>query len=70
VALTQDDAFVRLVVADDGNGFNPSRVDHESHFGLQLMKKRVELVGGVFQLLTEPGQGTQVIARLPGEIPA
>ena len=70
VALTQDDAFVRLVVADDGNGFNPSRVDHESHFGLQLMKERVELVGGVFQLLTEPGQGTQVIARLPGEIPA
>ena len=70
VALTQDDAFVRLVVADDGNGFNPSRVDHGSHFGLQLMRERVELVGGVFQLLTEPGQGTQVIARLPGEIPA
>lgn len=69
VVLAQDESFVRLVVADNGNGFDPSRVDRGLHFGLQLMKERVELVGGVFQLLTEPGQGTQLIARLPGEIP-
>jgi signal transduction histidine kinase len=68
VVLMQDDRFVRLVVEDDGSGFDPSRVDRGSHFGLQLMKERVELVGGVFQLVAMPGHGTQIVARLPAEI--
>jgi signal transduction histidine kinase len=59
---------IRLVVRDDGLGFVPSNVDHRSHFGLQLMRERVELIGGVLHVSAELGRGTQVVARLPMEL--
>jgi signal transduction histidine kinase len=42
-------------------------VDSESHFGLQLMRERVQLAGGVFQVTSRRGQGTRVVAKLPAE---
>jgi signal transduction histidine kinase len=56
---------VRLVVEDDGRGFSPSPVDDTQHFGLQLMRERVELVGGVFFLEASSQTGTRVIAKVP-----
>jgi len=67
VRLTRDGADMRLIVEDDGCGFSPESVDSDSHFGLQLMRERVELAGGVFQVVAEDRQGTQLIARLPAE---
>jgi signal transduction histidine kinase len=68
VRLNRDGPDMRLIVEDDGCGFSPQSVDSDSHFGLQLMRERVELAGGVFQVVAEGRQGTQLIARLPAEI--
>lgn len=65
LGVSRDDDAIRLVVADDGEGFDPRAVDSQSHFGLQLMRERVELAGGVFQIEARPAHGTRVIARLP-----
>jgi signal transduction histidine kinase len=62
------DGSIRLVVRDDGKGFDPTATDRVLHFGLQLMRERVELVGGVFYLESSPGQGTTIVARLPLEL--
>jgi signal transduction histidine kinase len=59
---------VRLTIEDDGVGFEPSQVDQESHFGLQLMRERVELVGGIFRVDTAPGGGTRIVVRLPSSL--
>ena len=59
---------VRLIVEDDGIGFNPSDVDRVTHFGLQLMRERVELIGGVLHISSGTGSGTQVVARLPMDL--
>jgi len=67
VRLARDGADMRLVVEDDGCGFSPESVDRDRHFGLQLMRERVELAGGVFQVVASDRQGTQLIARLPAE---
>ena len=65
VTITGDGDNVRIVVADDGMGFHPWLVDRNHHFGLDLMRERVELVGGVLQVDSSPGSGTRIVARLP-----
>jgi protein-histidine pros-kinase len=52
-------------VEDDGIGFDPALVDESRHFGIALIRERVELAGGVFQVDARPGRGTRLVARLP-----
>jgi signal transduction histidine kinase len=53
-------------VEDTGQGFDPE-LGHrpEGHFGLQIMRKRVEEVSGTLEILSSPGKGTRIAARLP-----
>jgi signal transduction histidine kinase len=67
ITLAKDSPDMRLVIEDDGDGFDPRAVDESSHFGLQLMRERVELAGGVLLIDTSMGMGTRVVARLPAE---
>ncbi len=67
VRLIREEGDMRLVVQDDGCGFSLDSVDGEHHFGLQLMRERVELAGGLIRVDSAPGQGTKIIARLPAE---
>ena len=67
LALDQAEDSIRLRVTDNGHGFNLLGVDTSSHFGLQLMRERVELAGGLLLVDTHPGEGTTVLARLPIE---
>lgn len=65
VSLTAEDDQVTLSVLDDGAGFDPSILGRGEMVGLRTMKERTELLGGVFELRSEPGQGTRVLARMP-----
>jgi signal transduction histidine kinase len=65
LVLDEDEDSIRLRVTDDGQGFSMLGVDSSSHFGLQLMRERVELAGGVLLVDSNPGEGTTVLARLP-----
>ena len=60
-----DDMWVELKIADDVCGFAPDQIDLTSHFGLQLMRERVEAIGGQLSICTAPGLGTTVVARVP-----
>ncbi len=50
---------VRLTVADDGAGFDPSAVTAD-HLGLRIMRERAEALGAKLSIYSEPGEGTQV----------
>jgi signal transduction histidine kinase/ligand-binding sensor domain-containing protein len=65
VALCYEPAEVRLEVVDDGRGFTPEPAREDVHYGIVGMRERVEQSGGTFQLVSSPGQGTRVIARVP-----
>lgn len=67
VALSRDAGWIRLRVADDGRGFDPLSVDPTTHFGIQLMRERAELVGGALAVVSSPGEGTTLLAKLPVE---
>jgi signal transduction histidine kinase len=59
------DGFAELSIRDDGRGFDMGCVDTSRHFGLQLMKERVEAVGGRLLVESSPGTGTTVLAWIP-----
>jgi signal transduction histidine kinase len=59
----------RLVVIDTGVGFELSRVDQRDHFGLQLMKERVESRGGRLVIESRLGRGTTIAASVPLSLP-
>jgi PAS domain S-box-containing protein len=68
VAIECSGGGVTLRVSDDGCGFDPGHVrviGDIAHFGLIAMRERVEALGGRFRVVTAPGQGTVVEAKLP-----
>lgn len=60
---------VEVSVRDDGVGFDP-RAKPQSAYGLVGMRFRVEAAGGSLHLVSAPGQGTCIEARLPEHAPA
>jgi two-component system nitrate/nitrite sensor histidine kinase NarX len=67
VNIRADDGMARIEIADDGCGFDVARLNEAQHFGLRIMRERAERLGGSFELTSAPGNGTQVIVRVPLE---
>ena len=63
ISVTRGDGAVRIVVADDGRGFDPDTADRG--FGLIGMQERVSLAGGGFEVESAPGNGAEVRATVP-----
>ncbi len=63
-----------LSVTDDGQGFDPSLLDQlpsdrNAHFGLQGIRERLEVVGGVLKVESSPAQGTRLLVSIPRRLP-
>ncbi len=60
-----------MEVRDDGHGFDvetASSGTDRHHFGLRFMRERAALIGGLLEIVSEPGQGSVVRLTLdPGE---
>lgn len=69
VSLSEKDSIVTLEVADDGSGFDPSRLDEaiDHGFGIHSMRERVEQIGGTLEVHTVQGAGTRVVVKLQQE---
>jgi signal transduction histidine kinase len=67
IAVEQVDDVVALRVEDNGIGFDPALIDVSSHFGLQLTRERLELIGGLLLVESRKGSGTTLSARAPRE---
>lgn len=66
VVLRNADGTAVLTVADDGSGFDPGVVEHaEGHFGLRLLRERIELCGGSLSVTSGPERGTIIRAEIP-----
>jgi signal transduction histidine kinase len=65
VRLWGDERMLRLSVKDDGTGFDWAAVDGSRHFGLQIMKERIEAAGGTMFVDSRLGEGTLVAASVP-----
>jgi signal transduction histidine kinase len=74
VTLEAQPDALRLVVADDGVGFDPDvvgqRIRRGEHLGLLGMTERVRNAGGTIELESRPGAGSRIEVQLPYSKPA
>ncbi|NJD30410.1 MAG: hypothetical protein FIB04_00780 [Gammaproteobacteria bacterium] len=73
VTLRDEDDALRLLVEDDGVGFDPALVNRSArrgaHLGLLGMTERVRSAGGTIEVESRPGAGSRIIAFIPFERP-
>ena len=69
IAIKYDTEKTTVTVEDNGKGFNLDTIydhlDPTKMSGLKNMKKRTELLGGKFNIRTQPGYGTSITATIP-----
>ena len=70
VVIEATDQEVRLIVEDDGNGFDVVGDSADlalgtGHLGLLGLRERLALVGGTLEVESSPRAGTTVYARIP-----
>ena len=70
IEMRVDQAMVKVVVTDDGHGFDVAGVlDSPSALsesvGLQGMQERVKLLGGSLDISSTPGAGTSIVVEAP-----
>ncbi len=63
VEVRLDAGALHLVVRDEGEGFDPSRLGHAG--GLVHLQDRVRALGGTLEVASTPGEGTTVRVRIP-----
>src|SRR5215203_7372951 len=63
VGLRTDDEAILIEVTDDGRGFDPMVA--QGGVGLVGMRERVEGLGGEIEISNRPGEGTEVMVRVP-----
>lgn len=64
VELVRNDGALRLIVTDDGRGFDPS-LEFPGHIGLHSMPERAAKLGGSVIVESNLGTGTRVVAEIP-----
>ncbi len=68
IHLDADGDSVRLVISDDGRGFDPDTVvdaEDRHSYGLVGIRERAELIGASLHLTSRPGTGTVVEVIVP-----
>jgi signal transduction histidine kinase len=63
VVIFGDPHFLRLVIEDDGQGFDPGQPNRG--MGLANMRSRAQEFMGKFELSSAPGRGTRISAAMP-----
>ena len=62
ISLDCDENWVKLIVKDNGVGFEQNQLTPD-HLGLSIMRERAEAIGAKFNIQSQSGEGTQVIVE-------
>ena len=68
VELVWAGSELTVSIADDGRGFDVTKLERtptSGHFGLVTLKDRIEGLGGVCDIESQPSEGTTIRASLP-----
>jgi len=64
IKIYANDSFVGLDVTDNGIGFDPATLNDTGGMGLLSLQKRAGQMGGIINITSTPGQGTEVQLRI------
>ncbi|RJQ77494.1 MAG: response regulator [Desulfobacteraceae bacterium] len=70
VAMTTEGAMIKVVVSDNGSGFEPQHLEQsdcetDKGFGLFSVRERLVLLKGTFEIESSPDSGTTVTLTAP-----
>lgn len=65
VRLEREDGAARLIVEDDGRGFDVAAGIPEGHLGIAGMRARADRLGGRFTIGRRLGGGTRLVVEVP-----
>lgn len=60
INLEESNDSVKLLISDDGIGFDTTLIKKSSGFGLQSISERMKLIDADFNIFSEPGSGTSI----------
>lgn len=66
ICLENSPHELRVLIKDNGSGFNPNTVGKAS-LGLSGIRERLEILGGDLEIASHPGQGTTLRILMPHE---
>lgn len=58
--LSEEDTILRMIITDDGDGFDLSPLSLEDKHGLQGMRERAAEMGAKLDISSKPGEGTRI----------
>jgi signal transduction histidine kinase len=61
------DNVLNLIIEDNGKGFDPKKIKSTQGMGLDSIEKRIENLGGTFDIDATINQGTTIIINIPIE---
>jgi signal transduction histidine kinase len=67
VHLCTGDQQICMIVSDNGIGIRDSNVRKPGSFGLVGIEERIRILGGTFEVTSEPGKGTTIKVQVPLE---
>jgi PAS domain S-box-containing protein len=65
VRLQADSEAISLSVSDNGVGFELAQLLASDGIGVRSMKERTRMLGGTFEVVSEPMHGTQITVSIP-----
>ena len=69
VSVVENETELKIVVSDDGTGFDiqelKEKEDSMKKFGLFSIRERMEDMGGLLEMVSEPGRGCKAILSTP-----
>ncbi|MGY2746923.1 sensor histidine kinase [Arthrobacter sp. UYCu723] len=70
VSLRTDQRGSEISISNNGKGFDTARGAGDGHLGLRILKDTIREAGGDLEILSVPGAGTTVTARLQSRLAA
>jgi signal transduction histidine kinase len=64
VELTSRTESVRLLIEDDGIGFDPATAEQCGGQGFRNIRERAEIIGAKCSIISESGRGTQIVIEV------
>lgn len=65
VLLVIEENLIKTTVSDNGKGFDPNQSSETDEIGFKLIKERVELLHGQFEIDSAPEKGSRIYFQVP-----
>ena len=67
ITIIYEEDIMQIILKDNGIGFNVNELDEKkkNHFGLSIMKERIELLSGSLYIKSAEDKGTEIQIQVP-----